>query len=168
MSFLSHRSCINVSVYVPIRHVMPTPCFDVHTNDYNFFFNVSNRSLSNWGIGYRAAAPSPPPAFTNRKPINTEFVTRVYETFCVICPSAKLNQWNEKFYGFLRGRKFEGKKKGQRSMTCRKINKNALQRMVNSCVHCYSKAGRLTTGLVELTSYLPQLGANYYFTLIMQ
>jgi len=45
-------------------------------------------------------------------------------------------------------------------MTYRKINKNALHCRVSSCAHCYSKAGRLTTGLVELTSYLPQLRAN--------
>ena len=41
------------------KHVMPTPCFEVHTNDYNFFVNVSNRGLSKWGMGYRAAAPPP-------------------------------------------------------------------------------------------------------------
>jgi ribosomal protein L37E len=50
--------------------------------------------------------------------------------------------------------------KGQHNMTCRKVNKNALHFRVNSCVHCYTKDGRLTTGRVELTSYLTQLGDN--------
>ena len=37
ISFLSHRYRRNLSVYVPTRHVMPTPSFEAHTNDYNIF-----------------------------------------------------------------------------------------------------------------------------------